>query len=430
MTTNRRVVITGMSVNTVLGDTLEDFLNSLLAGRSAIDRWKAFDTSEIDVKIGGDLSGYEIALKISGLKGRAPDDVIERIERIFPISPWSTQLSTLLAVDAFRDAALFSPMLDLTRVAAIVAGENLNLRYNSAVWDKFRAAPNTIDARYALTAWDGDLSGCIADVLGIRGSLYTVSGACASGNVGLRSAVDEIQRHDMDAVLVVGAVFDINPALLQGFANLGALSVEKFDDEPTRASRPFDVLRQGFVAAHAGAALALEEREFALRRGARIYGEVVGVEINSSGMRSAMPSEEDEARVLQSLLANTGTDPREVDFVSAHATSTQKGDIAEIRALKKVFGAHVRKLKINAPKSMLGHSLVSASTVETVAAVLQMQAGMLHPSINIAQQDAEIDLDVCAGEATPHPVRCLVKNAFGFWGINSACLIKCFDGSR
>ncbi len=130
---------------------------------------------------------------------------------------------------------------------------------------------------------------------------------------------------------------------------------------------------------------------------------------------------------MESLLRNTGVQPEEIDYVSAHATSTQLGDLAEIRAVKSVFGAHARKLKINAAKSILGHCYCSAAVVETVAAVLQMQAGRLHPSINIEQLDSEIDLDVCANHPVEHQVRCLMKNAFGFGGINSASLIRRFD---
>ncbi|HOV85958.1 MAG TPA: beta-ketoacyl-[acyl-carrier-protein] synthase family protein [Syntrophobacteraceae bacterium] len=429
MAEKRRIVITGMSINTPLGDTLDEFLQNLLDGRSAITHWKLLDSSRISSKIGGELYAYDVSGKISSLREQIPDETASRLPRLIRNSPWSLQLSVLVAVAAFLDADLFTPVLNPERLAAIIAGHNLNEQYYHQNWERFVEYPDYSDALLALKGVDTDHAGCVAEILGIHGPIYTVGGACASGNVALRSAMDEIRHHEVDIALVVGAVYEFSPVTLHSFARLGAISCTSFNDEPARASRPFDVGREGFVASHGSGALVVEELGHALARGARIYGEILGAELRSAASRSPYPSEEHEALVMEQVVRKAGIDRQEIDFVSAHATSTVVGDVTEIRAIKRAFGDHAGKLKINAPKSMLGHTLESAAVVETVAAVLQMRAGRLHPSINIDRLDPEIDLDVCANGSVEHPVRCLLNNSFGFGGINSASIIGRFDGS-
>ena len=235
--------------------------------------------------------------------------------------------------------------------------------------------PDFIDNLLALHGLDTDHAGCVSEVLGTTGPIYTVGGACASGNVALRSAVDEIRYHDVDRAVVVGAVLDLSPMDLHAMALLGAISTGAFDAEPERASRPFDLNRNGFVPAHGGGALVLEDWDTAQRRGARIYAEVLEVGANAGASHLPKPSEEAQARLIAQVLRKAGRSPEEVDFVCAHATSTPLGDLSEVRALRRVFGKHADKLKVNAPKSMLGHTCWAAPVVETVAAVLQMQAG-------------------------------------------------------
>ena len=423
-----RIAITGMAVNTPLGDKLDEFLNNLLQGRSAITRWKFPDSGKIYSKVGGDLSDYDIAGKVSSLRELIPEAVAQRLDKLVSYSPWSTKLSVLLAADAFLDAGLFTGLADPERIAAIIAGHNLNGMYMYNSCREFGEEPDFIDRMLAVSCHDSDHAGCVATGLDIRGPVYTVGGACASGNIALRSAMDEIRHHGMNVALVVGAVYDCCPLVLHSQAMMGAVSASSFNDRPTMASRPFDLAREGFVPSHGGEALVVEAWEHALERGARIYGELVGVEVSCAATRGPRPSEEHEARVMEQVLRSTGTDPHQVDFVSAHATSTQLGDLAEIGAIRRVFGDHARALKINAPKSMLGHTLMPSALVEAVAAVLQMRAGRLHPSINIDRLDpAAMDLDVCANRVVEHAVRYLMKPAFGVGGFNSASIIRCYD---
>jgi 3-oxoacyl-(acyl-carrier-protein) synthase len=211
-------------------------------------------------------------------------------------------------------------------------------------------------------------------------------------------------------------------------ALMGAITYESFNAEPQRASRPFDVCREGFVPAHGGGALVLEDLEAAVRRGAHIYAEVLGVDSNSDANHLPQPSEEGQSRLMARVLRQCHLAPEDIDYISAHATSTPLGDVTEIRSIKRVFGQHAYRLKVNATKSMLGHTCWAAPVVETIAAILQMTAGRLHPSINIDDLDPEVDLDVCAGgRAIDHPVRTLMKNSFGFGGINSVSILRRFE---
>lgn len=413
-----------MAINTPLGDTLDGFLDGLLAGRSALSRWKTLDTSRIYSKVGADLSEYPVAAKLASFEGRIPPEVFRRLRKLVSKAPWSTKLSMLLAVDGWLDAELFGAGIDPTRVAGIIAGHNIGFNYQYESRRQFEEEPDFMDSMLALTGLDTDHAGSVSEVLDIKGPTYTIGAACASGNTALRLAVDEIRHHGAQAAIVVGAVLDFSPVELHAMALMGAISYQNFHDEPWKASRPFDIRREGFVPAHGGATLVIEEWGAAVQRGAKIHAEVVGVEAGSDACHLPQPSEEGQSRLMTRLLADCGLEPERIDYVNAHATSTPLGDMTEIRSIKRVFGDHARELKLNATKSMLGHTCWAAPTVETVAAILQMNAGKLHPSINVDEIDPEIDLDVCANRGIDWDIKYLMKNSFGFGGINSVSIFR------
>ena len=430
MSTARRVVITGMSINTPLGDTLDGFAEALIAGRSAITRWKTIEADRIYSKVGGDSSDYDITSKVERLRARTPDDIHKRLRKLVSRSPWSTRLTMLTAVDAWLDAGFARDRPASESVATIVGGHNLNQGHQYCQRLQFAEEPDYMDSLLALNGLDTDHAGCVSEILQTRGPLFTVGAACASGNVALRCAMDEILHHGSDVGLVVGAVLDFSPLELHAMALMGAISFQSFNDSPVQASRPYDVRREGFVPAHGGGALVLETLDRALERGARIYAEVVGVEANSDGSHLPQPSEDGQARLMQAVLARCELAPAQIDFVSAHATSTHLGDLTELRSIRRVFGDHAYSLKINAPKSMLGHTCWAAPIVETVAAVLQMRTGTLHQSINIDELDPEVDLDVCRDGPVTWPVRYLMKNSFGFGGINCVSILRNWEAAR
>jgi 3-oxoacyl-(acyl-carrier-protein) synthase len=416
-----------MSINTPLGDTLNGFLEGLLAGRSALSHWKTLDSSRIYSKVGADLSDYDIDRKVASYESRIPADMFKRMRKLVRAVPFSTRLTILMTVDAFLDAQLGAASMDMNQVAAIVAGHNINFDYQYKNRVQFADEPDFMDGMLALHGLDTDHAGCISEVFGARGPIYTIGAACASGNTALRCAVDEIRYHDVQAAIVAGAVLDFSPVELHAMALIGAIAFQNFNEEPQKASRPWDMRREGFVPAHGGGVLVLEPLAAAVKRGAKIYAEVVAVEANSDGSHLPQPSEEGQTRLMRRVLEKASVAPEQIDYISAHATSTPLGDITEIRSIKNVFGEHAHKLKLNATKSMLGHTCWAAPVVETVAAVLQMNAGRLHPSINVDELDPEVDLDICRDRVVEIPIRYLMKNSFGFGGINCVSILKRFD---
>jgi 3-oxoacyl-(acyl-carrier-protein) synthase len=413
-----------MSVNTLLGDTLESFYAGLLAGRSAIGPWKFFDTKNVYSKVGADLSGYDAQKKLADLQRQLPVEMYKKLKKLMKTAPFSTRLSLLLTAEAWREAGLLGADVDFDSTGVVVAGHNINSHYNFQNRTQFDEEPDYIDGMLALSNLDTDHAAICSELVGARGPIYTVGGACASGNIALRCAIDEIRHHDQERVLIVGSALDMAPMDLHAMAMLGAISYQSFNDAPYAACRPFDTRREGFVPAHGGAVLVVESLESALKRGAKIHAEVLGSESNADANHLPSPSEEGQTRLMTRLLKTCGVAPEDVDYVNMHATSTPLGDLTEIRSIKNVFGKHAYKLKVNATKSMLGHVCWAAATVETVASILQMQNGKLHPSINIDELDPQIDLDVCRGRVVEHDVKIFMKNSFGFGGINAVSLFK------
>jgi 3-oxoacyl-(acyl-carrier-protein) synthase len=423
----KRVVITGMSVISTLGDTLETFHASLLQGKSGITNWKSPLYQGSYSRIGGDMSDYDIDGKMSRLRDRAPVNVFRLMRRILPGSPRSAGIIMLIAVEAFADAGLFGAGSNPERIATVLAGHYLYELYKLENWRAYAVDPDEIEVSLALKEMDTDALGCVMELLGITGPGLTSGGACAAGNIGVRAALDEIRHHASDVALVVAPFHELTPASLHSLTRLGALSMGKFDREPERASRPFDQARNGFVPATGAAAIVVEDLDHAVRRKARIYAEILGVGINSNGSRNPTPVEERIAGVMKLALLEAGVDGSAIDYISAHATSTQLGDLAEAGAIRQVFGDHAKKLKVNGLKSMLGHQLGASALVEIVASVLQMRAGILYPTINCESLDPEIGLDVCPNHGIEHRVNCLMKNAFGFGGVNTACVLRRYE---
>ena len=427
--TSKRTVITGMAINTPIGDNLDAFLNHLLAGKSAITSWKSLNTERIYGKVGGDLGAYDIKAKIQSYKGRIPDAVFNRLATLASRFPPLMSISMQVATEAFVHAGLIHEIdPEYNHIATIVAGHNLNQKYTFENHDIFNDEPDFIDGLFALKGLDTNHVGIVSEVLQLKGPGYTVGGACASGNMALRCAVDEIKTHGVSVAAVVAPVLSFSPLDLQGMAIMGAISYQSFNDTPEKASRPYDTKREGFIPSHGAATLIVEELDHALARGAKIYAEILGVESSTDGSHLPKPSRQGQTNLMKRLLNMHNIKPEEIDYINAHATSTPLGDITEIQSIKDVFGKHAYQLKINAPKSMLGHTCWSAATVETVAGILQMNCGELHQSINIEEIDPEVDLEVCRHGNIKHDIKMVLKNSFGFGGLNSISLLKKFEG--
>jgi 3-oxoacyl-(acyl-carrier-protein) synthase len=332
-------------------------------------------------------------------------------------------------MNAYLDAGLFGQEHDPFRTSVLLAGHNFNSRYVNKNIDQFKQDPTYIDPLFGLEGLDQNIAATVSEVLSVKGPVCTVGAACASGNYALRDGFRDIVMGECDRSIVAGAPFDMAETDMQAMVFLNSVVIDPaFQNEPTKASRPFDTRRCGFIPSHGSAVIILEELKTALDRGARIYAELLNVRANADGCHLPSPSSVNQTRLILDLLKSVDVAPESIDYVNCHATSTPLGDLEEIKAIKAAFGGHAYKLKLNAPKSMLGHTCWAAPLVETVGAVLQMNGGVLHPSINIDKLDPAVDLDVCANEACKCDVRYMLKNSFGFGGLNCCSLFKRYEG--
>ncbi len=423
----KSVVVTGMGVVTGIGETLAEYRDSLMAGRSGITRWKKMD-GRIDCKIGGDLSDFDHKAHLARMGAPTrerpyPAELVQQALRLLRATPLSGRATAAAALQAFVDAGLPDPRFNLERFGHILAGHNLNAGYIHENVVTLEEEPEYIDALYALVSIDTDVLSVASELLQVQGPSFTVGGACASGNLALMSAMDLLRAGRADAMLVTGGFVDLESVMLQGYAMLEAVSVRSFNDEPHRASRPWDARREGFVPAMGAGAVILETMDAAQARGARIYAEMLGGASTSDASRLPKPNAAGQARAMRLALEDAGVRPEQVDYVNAHATSTVAGDVVEAEAIKMALGEHAYRIPVNSTKSMTGHCLTAAGLVELVATVLQIEHGFVHPTINLDEPDAGCDLDFVPHEARPYRIEIAMSNAFGFGGLNTALVV-------
>lgn len=423
-----RVVITGTGTINPLGGSSSKFYENLIAGRSGIKLWSSLDMSSVQCKVGGDLGDFDVAAAASALEGRIPEQRFIKLKKTFRNCSFANKLSLLAALEAYIDAHFQQDDLDPAESSLVVAGHDINHRYILDNNLRFLNKRSSVDVLSGFEGLDTGICAVLAEFLAVRGPSQTVGGACASGNLGLKTAVRDILSGEVKRAFVVAPPFDITNSDIYAMTILGAVVVDQeLQETPERCSRPFDTKRAGFVPSHGAGALVLESLESAKDRGADIYGEILAVKSNCDGSRLPSPSCENQALLMEGLLKDAGLQPEDVDYINCHATSTKIGDVEEINAIKMAFGSHAQKLKLNATKSMIGHTTWSAAVVETIAGLLEMKNGTLHPSINIDELDPEIDLDVCRNAPVRHDIRRMLKNSFGFGGINCCSLIARYE---
>ena len=418
----RRVVVTGMGVVTAIGETLTEYRDSLQAGRSGITRWKQMD-GRIYSRIGGDLSDFDLKAHLARVGADYPPDLVEQALRLLRATPLSGRLTAAADLQAFLDAGLDRSPYDPEQFGHVLAGHNLSTRY---VYDNvltLQEEPEFIDPLYGLMFLDTDVLSVGSELLGLKGPSFTVGGACASGNVALLMALDLLRAGRAEAVLVSGGSVALDPVVLQSWAIMDAISVRSFNDEPWRASRPFDARREGFVPAEGAGAVVLETLAGARRRGARIHAELLGGASASDASRLPKPNIEGQVRAMRLALQDAQVAPEQVNYINAHATSTVLGDVVEVQAIKELFGAHACRIPVNATKSLLGHCLTSAGLVELIATVLQMEYGFLHPTLNLEEPEPGLDLDFVPHQARPYQIEVALSNAFGFGGLNTCIVV-------
>jgi len=412
----RRVVVTGIGVVSPLGCGTAKNWQALLAGRSGIGRIESFDPEGHPVQIAGEVHDFD------------PTEYFERkdlkkVDRFIQLSVAAAQMalddSGLKVDDELADRAGVAIGVGMGGIATLEEG--FQTYYRSGLK---RLSPFFIPRLIANMA-----SGHVAMRFGWRGANLTPTSACASGGHGIGEAYRLIRFGDQDWMLAGGAEAPITPLGVGGFAVMRALSTR--NEEPERASRPFDAGRDGFVIAEGAGVLLLESLDGARARGARIYAEVAGYGANSDAYHMTSPAPEGRgvAQCMRLALTDGGIDPSEVDYINAHGTSTPYNDANETVAIKRVFGDHARSLAISSTKSMTGHLLGGAGGIEGGYTVLAVHEGMLPPTINYEQADPECDLDYVPNTARRRSVRVALSNSFGFGGTNACLAFRAVNGA-
>jgi 3-oxoacyl-(acyl-carrier-protein) synthase len=421
---SKRIVVTGMGVVTPIGDTPDKFYKNLLSGKSAIDIVRSQDMSKVEAKIGGDLGDYDFKSRLEQIRTLIPEKKFRQIRKIIKSAPFSTKLTIISALNATIDAGIVNTAQDdPDNVAIVVGGHNMNGDYISRNVHQFDEEPEYIDPLFCVHVYDTDMAASIAESLQVTGPMYTTGGACASAGIALRHGINEIVTGDCHTALVGGGNLAYSAIGYQGLVMIDAISYRTYNNEPQRASRPFDTKREGFVPSHGSAFLVIEELEHALERGADIYAEIGGVAVGNDANHLANPSISGQVKTMKKAISIAGLKPEDIGYVNAHATSTPLGDKTEIESIQTLF-AYNSHLKVNATKSMTGHTGWTSHIVELIATIMQMNNSRLHPSINIEELDPAITVDVCSGSACEHTFDFALKNSFGFGGINCSTVIK------
>jgi len=408
----KRVVITGMGVVSVLGTGLPAFWDGLLNGRSGIRRITQFDASTFPCQIAGEVPDF------------VPENFMDRKEarRV----PRSAQLAYAAAKMAVDDSGLPTPLPEPERsgVAFGTAIGGMD-RVDEGIKTIRSHGYDRLNPFTVPTSLPNTSAYLISQEFQCLGPTITVGTACATGTQAVGEGLEMIRRGAADVVIAGGTEGLIQDFAIGGFCAMRALPVN-YNDNPEKASRPFDKDREGFIYSEGAAALVLESLEHALARGARIYAELVGQASSSDGFHMAQPDPvaAGPARAMKWAIADAGLKPEDVDYINAHGTSTPLNDLTETRAIKAVFGDHAYKLAISSIKSMIGHAMGASGALETIACAKIISEGIITPTINYETPDPELDLDYVPNTARKQQVNVALSNSFGLGGQNACVVLK------
>jgi 3-oxoacyl-[acyl-carrier-protein] synthase II len=411
-----RVVVTGLGAVTPLGNDIPTLWENLLAGRSGVGPITQFDTSQIEVQIAAEVKDFDPVALFGRRDARRHDRF------------------TLFAMEAARqavaDAGLQFEGEDGREVGVLIGtgiGGVLTLLANYNLLQ--RSGPRRISPFMVPMMMPNAAAAAVAIAYGLHGPNLCLSSACATGSHAIGEAAEVIRRGQAEVMICGGSEAAIHPLSISGFKNMGALSAR--NDEPERASRPFDAERDGFVIGEGAGVLVLESLEHALRRGARIYCELVGYGATADAYHITAPEESGQgaAMAMERALADAGLAPEAVGYVNAHGTSTPLNDRIETQAIRAVFGPHADRLAVSSTKSMLGHLMGAAGAVEAIACVKSLETGWVHPTINYETPDPACDLDYVPNEARRLDLRAALSNSFGFGGHNGCLIFHRWEGA-
>ncbi len=397
--------MTGLGAVTPVGLSAAETWQALIAGRSGVARITQFDASALPVQIAAEVKGFDPTLYVD-------PKTASRLERF-------AQFALAASTQALADSGVIVNGANADRVGVVMntgAGGTPLVEREKMVLNE--RGPRRVSP-FFVPMMMPNIGACQVSIsLGLRGPAITSTAACASGVQAVVDAVRLIRDGDADVMIAGGSESALTALSFAGMANMRALS--RRNDEPTRASRPFDLDRDGFVFGEGAVALVLERREHAEPRGARIYATALGGAITADAFHITAPDPEGEgaARAMSRALQRAGLQPGDVDYVCAHATSTPVGDTSETRAIRRAFGGHADRLAVSSPKSMVGHLMGAAGTLSALAAVMAIHDGIIPPTINLDRQDPECDLDCVPHTARRARVRAAIANGFGFGGQN------------
>lgn len=411
----RRVVVTGLGAVTPVGNTAPDAWANLLAGCSGIDLITSFDTSGFEVRIGGEVKNFTA-------EDHIPAKELRYMDR-------SSKFAVVAGKEAAADAGLDMAHECAERIGVIfgtaAGGVEKMLSQQKILLER---GPDRVSPMFLPHFLPDSASGLLAIVLGAEGPNMAVASACATGSHAIGEAFKTIQRDDADVVIAGATEASILPVIYAGFINMRALSAR--NDEPKRASRPFDAERNGFVISEGAAVLVLEEAAHAERRGARILCEVVGYGSGNDAWHMVQPRDQGAgaAKVMRTALRDAmrtgGVHPTDVGYINAHGTSTPYNDRFETAAIKEVFGDHARQLAVSSTKSMTGHMFGAAGALEVLVCAKTIETGWLPPTINYETPDPECDLDYVPNKARPWTPSATMSNSFGLGGHNSSVVLR------
>jgi 3-oxoacyl-[acyl-carrier-protein] synthase II len=409
----QRVVVTGMGVVTSLGSDLPTFWNNLLDGKSGISLIEAFDTTDYTTKIAAEIKNWDPSAFIDKKESRKMDRFV--------------QFGVVASKLAIEDAKLvIGENADPERVGVVVGSGIGGL----GTWEEqhtilMEKGPRRVSPFFIPMMIANMASGQVSMVTGAKGPNSAAVSACATGTHSIGDSYKMIQRGDADVMICGGAEATIRPIGMAGFCSMRAMSTR--NEEPEKASRPFDVDRDGFVMGEGAGVLILESLEHAQARGARIYAEVIGYGMSGDAHHMTDPDPDGAARCMIKAIKDAGIDPQEIQYINAHGTSTGIGDKSETTAIKKAFGEHAYKLAVSSTKSMTGHLLGAAGGVEAVVLGLTLQNGIIPPTANLDNQDPELDLDYVPLVPRKAEVRVAMSNSFGFGGHNATIIMRKYE---
>jgi len=404
----RRVVVTGLGAVTPIGNDVASTWDAAKTGRSGVDFIRAFDPDGLSVKIAAEVKDFDPTSAVSAKEARKLDRNV-----IFAVAS---------SKEAVADAGLNG--FDPNRVGIVFGsaiGGLLGIMEQAEVFRE--RGPDRVSPNFLPNVLVDSASGQLAITLGIRGPNYAPVSACATGSHAVGEGAELIRRGDVDAVVAGGTEACIHPLIVAGFAAMRGLATE--EERPARASRPFDLTREGFVMGEGACTLVLEELDHARARGARIYAEVLGYGTSNDAHHMAQPEPEaiGVSEMMRSALRRADVEPERVGYINAHGTSTPLGDAAETKAIKDVFGDHAYELAVSSTKSVMGHCFGAAGAIEAMMCVLAVRDGVLPPTINYENPDPACDLDYVPNESRQAEVDVALSNAMGLGGHNACVLV-------